>query len=104
MILIAGGYDKHIPYDVLGPEICAHVKKLFLCGATAPQIRTAVENCPVEKPEMTDCGKFEAAVKAAAAAAVTGDVVLMSPASASFDEFKNFAVRGDFFKKLIMEL
>ena len=104
VILIAGGYDKHIPYDVLGPEICAHVKKLFLCGATAPQIRTAVENCPVEKPEMTDCGKFEAAVKAAAAAAVTGDVVLMSPASASFDEFKNFAVRGDFFKKLIMEL
>ena len=104
VILIAGGYDKHIPYDVLGPEICAHVKKLFLCGATAPQIRTAVENCPVEKPEMTDCGKFEAAVKAAAAAAEKGDVVLMSPASASFDEFKNFAVRGDFFKKLIMEL
>ena len=104
VILIAGGYDKHIPYDVLGPEICTHVKKLFLCGATAPQIRTAVENCPMEKPEMTDCGKFEAAVKAAAAAAEGGDVVLMSPASASFDEFKNFAVRGDFFKKLIMEL
>ena len=104
VILIAGGYDKHIPYDVLGPEICTHVKKLFLCGATAPQIRTAVENCPMEKPEMTDCGKFEAAVKAAASAAEKGDVVLMSPASASFDEFKNFAVRGDFFKKLIMEL
>ena len=43
VILIAGGYDKHIPYDVLGPEICTHVKKLFLCGATAPQIRAAVE-------------------------------------------------------------
>ena len=104
VILIAGGYDKHIPYDVLGPEICAHVKKLFLCGATAPQIRAAVENCSGEKPEMTDCGRFEAAVKAAAAAAEAGDVVLMSPASASFDEFKNFAVRGNFFKKLIMEL
>ena len=104
VILIAGGYDKHIPYDVLGPEICTHVKKLFLCGATAPQIRAAVENCSMDKPEMTDCGKFEAAVKAAAAAAEEGDVVLMSPASASFDEFKNFAVRGDFFKKLIMEL
>ena len=104
VILIAGGYDKHIPYDVLGPEICTHVKKLFLCGATAPQIRAAVEGCPMEKPEMTDCGKFEAAVRAAAAAAEDGDVVLMSPASASFDEFKNFAVRGDFFKKLIMEL
>ena len=104
VILIAGGYDKHIPYDVLGPEICTHVKKLFLCGATAPQIRAAVENCSGQKPEMTDCGKFEAAVKAAAAAAEAGDVVLMSPASASFDEFKNFAVRGNFFKKLIMEL
>ena len=104
VILIAGGYDKHIPYDVLGPEICQHVKKLFLCGATAPQIRAAVENCDGDKPEITDCGKFEAAVKAAAAAAEKGDVVLMSPASASFDEFKNFAVRGNFFKKLIMEL
>ena len=104
VILIAGGYDKHIPYDVLGPEICTHVKKLFLCGATGPQIRAAVESCAGEKPEMMDCGKFENAVKAAAAAAQEGDVVLMSPASASFDEFKNFMVRGDFFKKLIMEL
>ncbi len=104
VILIAGGYDKHIPYDELGPEICAHVKKLFLCGATGPQIRAAVENCSAQQPEITDCGKFEAAVKAAAAAAEPGDVVLMSPASASFDEFKNFMVRGDFFKKLIMEL
>ena len=104
VILIAGGYDKHIPYDVLGPEICAHVKKLFLCGATAPQIRAAVESCAGEKPDTVDCGKFENAVRAAAAAAGSGDVVLMSPASASFDEFKNFIVRGDFFKKIIKEL
>ena len=104
VILIAGGYDKHIPYDVLGPEICQHVKKLFLCGATAPQIRAAVECCAGEKPETVDCGKFENAVRAAAAAAEEGDVVLMSPASASFDEFKNFMVRGDFFKKILKEL
>ena len=104
VILIAGGYDKHIPYDVLGPEICRHVKKLFLCGATAPQIRAAVENCDGSKPEMVDCGKFENAVRAAAAAAEEGDVVLMSPASASFDEFKNFMVRGECFKKIIKEL
>jgi UDP-N-acetylmuramoylalanine--D-glutamate ligase len=104
VILIAGGYDKHIPYDVLGPEVCDHVKKLFLCGATAPQIRAAVENCAGEKPEMTDCGDFESAVRAAAAAAEHGDVVLMSPASASFDQFKNFMVRGECFKKIIMEL
>ena len=106
VILIAGGYDKHIPYDVLGPEICAHVKKLFLCGATAPKIRQAVENCEEYHgvPEIVDCGRFEAAVMAAARAAQSGDVVLMSPASASFDEFKNFMVRGACFKKLVKEL
>ena len=106
VILIAGGYDKHIPYDVLGPEICAHVKKVFLCGATAPQIREAVENCADYhgQVELTDCIKFENAVLSAAKAAQEGDVVLMSPASASFDEFKNFMVRGEFFKKLVKEL
>ena len=104
MILIAGGYDKHIPYDVLGPEICAHVKKLFLGGATGPLIRAAVEACEGEKPEITDCGNFEAAVRAAAAAAKKGDVVLMSPASAAFDQFKNFMVRGEFYKKIVREL
>lgn len=104
VILIAGGYDKHIPYDVLGPEICAHVKKLFLGGATGPLIRGAVENCDGEKPEIVDCGDFTSAVQAAATAAQAGDVVLMSPASAAFDQFKNFMVRGEYFKKLIMEL
>jgi UDP-N-acetylmuramoylalanine--D-glutamate ligase len=89
---------------VLGPEICQHVKKLFLCGATAPQIRAAVEACGGEMPEMVDCGKFESAVRAAAAAAESGDVVLLSPASTSFDEFKNFMVRGQCFKTIIKEL
>ena len=107
VILIAGGYDKHIPYDVLGPEICAHVKKLFLGGATGEKIRQAVVSCPdycPEKLEITDCGSFEPAVRAAAAAAEPGDVVLMSPASAAFDQFKNFMVRGEFYKKLVKEL
>ncbi len=104
VILIAGGYDKHIPYDVLGPEICAHVKKLFLGGATGPLIQKAVEDCGMEQPEIVDCGNFEAAVRAAAAAAEEGDVVLMSPASAAFDQFKNFMVRGEFYKKLVREL
>ena len=107
VILIAGGYDKHIPYDVLGPEICAHVKKLFLGGATGEKIRQAVISCPEYDPkalEITDCGSFEPAVRAAATAAKEGDVVLMSPASAAFDQFKNFMVRGDFYKKLVKEL
>ena len=107
VILIAGGYDKHIPYDVLGPEICAHVKKLFLGGATGEKIRQAVISCPEYDPntlEIKDCGSFAPAVRAAAAAAKAGDVVLMSPASAAFDQFKNFMVRGDFYKKLVKEL
>ena len=107
VILIVGGYDKNIPFDVLGPEICAHVKKLFLGGATGPKIRDAVVACPEYNEQelpIVDCGDFESAVRAAAAAAEEGDVVLMSPASAAFDQFKNFMVRGEFFKKLVREL
>lgn len=104
VILIAGGYDKNIPYDVLGPEICRHVKLLVLGGATGPKIRAAVENCDGEKPQILDCPDFTAAVFAAVQSAKEGDVVLMSPASAAFDQFKNFMVRGEYFKKLIMEL
>ena len=105
VLLIAGGYDKHIPYDVLGPEICAHVKKLFLNGATAGLIEEAVLACSAaEKPQIVQCGDFASAVHAAAEAAQQGDVVLMSPASAAFDQFKNFMVRGAYFKKLVMEL
>ena len=107
VILIAGGYDKHIPYDVLGPEICEHVKILVLGGATGPKIREAVVNCPDYQPgcpEIIDCVDFASAVKASAEAAKSGDVVLMSPASAAFDQFKNFMVRGKVFKKMVMEL
>ena len=107
MLLIAGGYDKHIPFDVLGPYICRSVKTLFLNGATGPQIRAAVESCPDYKPgcpQIVDCGDFTAAVHAAARAARPGDVVLMSPACAAFDQFKNFMERGAYFKKLVKEL
>lgn len=107
VLLIAGGYDKHIPFDVLGPYVCRRVKKLFLNGATGPQIRAAVENCPDYVPgcpEIVDCGDFTSAVRAASQAAKDGDVVLMSPACAAFDQFKNFMERGAYFKKLVKEL
>ncbi len=107
VLLIAGGYDKHIPYDVLGPHICRHAKAVFLNGATADQIRAAVENAPEYAPgypELIDCADFTDAVNKAAQAAKSGDVVLMSPASAAFDQFKNFMERGNYFKKLIKEL
>ena len=104
VLLIAGGYDKNIPFDELGPEIRAHVKKLYLGGATGPKIKAAVEACQGDDVEIVDCGDFESAVRAAARDAKASDVVLMSPASAAFDQFKNFMVRGEFFKKLVMEL
>ena len=107
VLLIAGGYDKHIPYDALGPVICKHVKKLYINGATAGQIRQAVEQSPEYSPgnpQIVDCGDFTTAVRRAAEDAQNGDIVLMSPASAAFDQFKNFMVRGDYFKKLIKEL
>ncbi len=107
VLLIAGGYDKHIPFDVLGPYVCKSVKKLFLNGATADKIRLAVESCGEYRPgnpEIIDCGDFTTAVQAAAAAAENGDVVLMSPACAAFDQFKNFMERGAYYKKLVKEL
>ncbi len=107
VLLIAGGYDKHIPYDDLGTPICKSVKKLYLNGANADKIRMAVENSPAYKPgcpEIIDCGDLTTAVMRASEAAEAGDVVLLSPASAAFDQFKNFMVRGNYFKKLVKEL
>ena len=107
VLLIAGGYDKHIPFDAMCPYICRSVKKLFLNGATGAQIRAAMESCPdytPGHPEIIDCGDFTSAVHAAAQAAENGDVVLMSPACAAFDQFKNFMERGAYFKKLVKEL
>ena len=106
-ILIAGGYDKHIPFDGLGEEIVAHVKALCLNGATAEKIRTAVENAKgydSEKLPIYMDENFDASVARAVSLAESGDVVLMSPACAAFDQFTNFAVRGEHFRSLIMGL
>lgn len=107
VILIAGGYDKKIPFDELGVEITKHVKLLVLTGATASKIRAAVEATPDyngSNPAILEFGDFDRAVLAAHQAAQPGDVVILSPACASFDQFKNFMVRGDAFKKIIYEL
>ena len=107
VILIAGGYDKQIPYDVLGPAICDHVKLLVVTGATGEKIRQATLHAPNYRqghPEILSIGDFDLAVHAAAEAAGPGDVVLLSPASAAFDRFKNFMVRGRHFKDLIRSL
>ena len=107
VILIAGGYDKHIPFDVLGPEIIEHVKELYLTGHTAEKIRSAVEAAPGYDSAALPIrviDDFREAVLAAHGAAVPGDVVILSPACASFDKFRNFMERGAAFKKIIYEL
>ncbi|MDR3310981.1 MAG: UDP-N-acetylmuramoyl-L-alanine--D-glutamate ligase [Oscillospiraceae bacterium] len=106
VILIAGGKDKGIPYGDLGAPVVKHVKKLVLTGMTADKIRAAVESCPDYRgePEIFTVPEFEKAVAAAHALARPGDTVLLSPASTSFDRFKNFEERGDYFRKLVEEL
>jgi UDP-N-acetylmuramoylalanine--D-glutamate ligase len=107
VILIAGGYDKHIPYDILGPEITAHVKTLVCTGATGGKIRDAALAAPEYSrgnPEILEIEDFYEAIRCAADKAEPGDVVILSPASAAFDRFKNFMVRGQEFKKTVMKL
>ena len=107
VILIAGGYDKQIPFDEFGVEVNKHVKELFLTGTTAEKIKAAVEQAPEYNPEnlkITVLDGFEETIKAAHVAAQPGDVVLLSPACASFDKFKNFAQRGEEFKRIVYEL
>lgn len=106
IILIAGGYDKHIPFDVLGPEIIEHVKHLILCGDTAEKIKNAVVSAPAYKglPEIEIVEDFEQAVHRAYRVAGSGDVVSLSPACAAFDKFKNFMVRGRVYKELVRAL
>ena len=107
VILIAGGYDKHIPFDALGPEICAHVRLLILCGATADKIRAAVEGAPEYangQPEIVTVQSLGDAVELAHMRAQRGDIVTLSPACAAFDQFKNFMVRGESYKRMVAAL
>lgn len=107
VILIAGGYDKHIPFDSLGPEIVEHVKALYLTGDTVEKIKAAVENAPGYDPgalPIVVTQDLAAAVRGAYETAAPGDVVLMSPACASFDRYQNFMERGETFMKLVGEL
>ena len=104
--LIAGGYDKHIPYEPLVPYILEKVEKLYLCGATADKIEAAVKADKAYNgtPEIIRCESIAAAVLKANEIAKAGDVVTLSPASASFDAYPNFVARGNHFKELVNKL
>ena len=107
IILIAGGYDKHLSYDEMGQIVPEKVKVLILFGATADKIEEATRKSSSyseNNPVIIRVSNMEEAVRAAKENAVSGDIVSMSPASASFDMYKNFAEKGIHFKRLVNEL
>ncbi len=106
IILICGGYDKHIPYEPLGPAVREKVKTLVLMGDTGPKIEQAVREAKSGEPlpEILHARDMAQAVALAAEAAAPGDVVSLSPASASFDMYPGFEARGRHFKELVKGL
>jgi len=109
VILIAGGYDKKIPYDPLGDVLIEKTKHLILIGQTASLIEMALMRRLKGKNRgldlrITHCSTLRQAVDCAYLSAKPGDIVLLSPASASFDMFKNFEERGRKFKEYVMAL
>ena len=104
--LIAGGYDKHIPFEPMVPYVIDKVEKLYLCGDTADKIEKAVtENADYKGcPEIIRVADIAEAVEKANLNTKDGDIVTLSPACASFDAFPNFAARGNCFKELVNKL
>ncbi len=102
VILIAGGYDKHIPYDAIGPVCMEKVKTAILMGDTADAIEAAIRACG-ELP-IARVSSMEEAVATADRLSKDGDIVFMSPASASFDLYRNFEERGEHFRRCVNEL
>jgi UDP-N-acetylmuramoylalanine--D-glutamate ligase len=105
VICICGGYDKHIPFAPLADALCQKAKAVVLTGATADAIEQALIECEsTEKPMVLRHADFKEAVLLASSLAKEGDTVILSPACASFDAFKNFMERGDTFRTIISEL
>lgn len=104
LILIAGGYDKKIPFDSFGPAVVEHVKTLVLMGATADKIEESVKAAPQYRsgnPKILHADSLEQAVQLCREEAAAGDIVALSPACASFDMFPNYETRGEEFKRLV---
>lgn len=107
LILIAGGYDKKIPFEPLAPKIIEKVKVLILMGVTAPKIEAAVTSCEgydLDKLTILHVSSMQEAVQKAREVAEKGDIVSLSPACASFDLYPDFEARGRHFKELVNAL
>jgi UDP-N-acetylmuramoylalanine--D-glutamate ligase len=107
VIIIAGGYDKNIPYEPLGEPVNNYVKCLVTLGATAEKIENAVKNHPSydeENIKIIRAKNLDEAVEIASKNAESGDIISLSPASASFDLYRNFEERGEHFKSIVNAL
>ena len=107
IILLAGGSDKGLDYKEIGETIAKKVGTLILTGPTSEKIENATKlalSNTNRKMEIIHCNNLEEAVKISKEKAKTGDIVLLSPASASFDAFKNFMQRGEMFKQFVNSL
>ncbi len=107
IIVIAGGYDKKIPFEPLAEPVNKYVKTLILMGQTAPKIEKAVTDTPFYNPDeltILHASGMEEAVELARKSASPGDIITLSPACASFDMYPNFEVRGRHFKSIVSGL
>jgi UDP-N-acetylmuramoylalanine--D-glutamate ligase len=105
--LIAGGSDKGTPFDALGEAVARKVRRLILLGVTAPRIEEAVRRAGEKLgtlPEIRRVGSLEEATSLSCLGTEPGEVVLLSPACASFDMFRNFEERGNRFRDLARAL
>jgi UDP-N-acetylmuramoylalanine--D-glutamate ligase len=103
-IIIAGGYDKNMPFDELGEKIARNAKAAVLLGHTAKKIADAIRAFPQANTTIEIVSSLSEAVDLAGRLAVSGDVVLLSPACASYDMFDNFEHRGREFTKLVQKI
>lgn len=108
IVLLAGGRDKHLPWEEMALLCWQKVRALILFGEAAPLIEGVVRRVAADRPELAAtgmvihrCGDLEMAVGEAAALAVPGDVVLLSPGGTSFDAYRDFEERGEHFRRLV---
>ncbi|MBE3143921.1 MAG: UDP-N-acetylmuramoyl-L-alanine--D-glutamate ligase, partial [Planctomycetes bacterium] len=100
-IIIAGGYDKHIPFDEFGAKIAQKAKAAILIGQTASVIGKIIQAHPQNRVQVEYAKTLAEAVQTANTLAVKGDAVLLSPACASYDMFENYEQRGQQFIDLV---
>ena len=108
-IVIAGGYDKHLPFDELGEAFCELAKAVVLTGDTSDKIYASIHAALARRPDCDTfpvyrAGSLKEALIMASSIAESGDIVILSPACASFDHFRNFEERGNLFRQYVMEL